>query len=554
MAGLAAAFGSGAMTNSIPEIEDAACLFVIGSNTTEAHPLIAHRVFRAKLKGAKLIVVDPRRTQVSLAADIHVRLNFGTDVALINAVMHEIIRSGRHNAQFIAERTEGFEALKAKVEAYPPEKAFEICGVPPDVIKEVARLYATSEPSSIVYTLGITEHSHGVDNVKSLANLAMLTGQIGKPSSGVNPLRGQNNVQGACDMGALPNVYPGYQVVTDEAVREKFQKAWGAELSPSVGYTIPEMIDRLIDGSVKGMYIVGENSVASDPNTHHITRALTSAEFLVVEDIFLTETGRLAHVVLPAACWAEKEGTFTNTERKVQRVRKAVEPPEGARPDWMILSEIGSRLGVSMPYSSAREVFDEMANLSPIYHGISYDRIDARETQWPCPNADHPGTQFLHQEKFTRGMGLFAPLDYRPSEELPDEEYPYVLTTGRRYAHYHTRTMTGRCPSLHKEFPKPITQVSHRDAANLGLKEGDPLKVVSRRGEVMTLARPGDIVPEGAIFMDFHFWESNSNVLLGTSLDPISKTPDYKVCAVRLENPNGDGSGKEEQENAQEGT
>ncbi len=536
------------MTNSIPEIEDAACLFVIGSNTSEAHPLIAHRVFRAKLKGAKLIVVDPRRTQVSLGADIHMRLNFGTDVVLINAIMHEIIRNNWHNAKFVEERTEGFEGLKAKVEAYPPEKAYEICGISPEVITEVARLYATSEPSSILYTLGITEHSHGVDNVKSLANLAMLTGQIGKPSSGVNPLRGQNNVQGACDMGALPNVYPGYQVVTDEAVREKFQNAWGATLSNQVGYTIPEMIDRLVDGSVKGMFIVGENSVASDPNTHHITHALKSAEFLVVEDIFLTETAELAHVVLPAACWAEKEGTFTNTERKVQRVRKAVEPPEGAKPDWMILTEIGSRLGVNMPFSSAKEVFEEMSSLTPSYHGISYERIDARETQWPCPNAEHPGTKFLHQGKFTRGLGFFTPLDYRPSEELPDEEYPYVLTTGRRYAHYHTRTMTGRCPSLHKEFPRPITQVNYRDAEKLGLKEGDQLKVTSRRGEVITLARPGDIVPEGAIFMDFHFWESNSNVLLGTSLDPISRTPDYKVCAVRLEAVNGNAAAEEEEE------
>lgn len=539
------------MTNSIPEIEDSACLFVIGSNTTEAHPLIGHRVYRAKLKGAKLIVIDPRRTQVSLAADIHVRLNFGTDVALINGIMHEIIRNDWHNTEFVAERTEGFEELKKKVEDYPPEKVSEICGVAPDVLREVARLYATSEPSSILYTLGITEHSHGVDNVISLANLAMLTGQIGKEWSGVNPLRGQNNVQGACDMGALPNVYPGYQVVTDEAVREKFQKAWGAELSPQVGYTIPEMIDRLVDGSVKAMFIVGENSVASDPNTHHITHALKSAEFLVVEDIFLTETAQLAHVILPAACWAEKDGTFTNTERKVQRVRKAVEPPEGARPDWTILSEIGSRLGVSMSYASAREIFDEMADLSPAYHGISYDRIEAVELQWPCPTADHPGTGYLHQGKFTRGLGMFTPLDFRPPEEMPDEEYPFLLTTGRRYAHYHTRTMTGRCPSLHKEFPKPIMQVNRRDAVNLGLQEGDPVKVVSRRGEVVTFARPGDIVPEGSVFMDFHFWEANSNVLLGTSLDPVSGTPDYKVCAVRLEIPDGDVSTKEEKESSQ---
>ncbi len=527
------------MTNSIPEIEDAACLFVIGSNTTEAHPLISHRVFRAKANGASLIVVDPRRIQLTLMADIHVRLKFGTDVAFLNGMMHEIVEKNLHNTDFIAERTEGFEELREKLRSYPPEKASEICGVPADLIRETARIYATSEPSAILYTLGITEHSHGVDNVKSLANLAMLTGHIGKASSGVNPLRGQNNVQGACDMGALPNVYPGYQVVTDPANREKFEKAWGRPLSPDLGDTIPAMMDKLIDGTTKGMFIVGENSVVSDPNTHHITKALESAEFLVVEDIFLTETAQMADVVLPAACWAEKEGTFTNSERKVQRVRMAVEPPGEARPDWVILSEIGKRLGLNTDYSTSEDVFNEMASLTPSYGGIGYARIDCRDLQWPCPSTEHEGTGFLHQGRFTRGLGLFHAIDYRPSEELPDDEYPFVLTTGRRYAHYHTRTMTGRCPSLHKELPKPIAQVNDADAEKLGLTDGDPIRVISRRGEVDTFARPGDIVPEGAIFMDFHFAQANSNVLLGTSLDPVSKTPDYKVCAVRLEVPDG---------------
>jgi formate dehydrogenase alpha subunit len=528
------------MTNSIPEIEDAACVFVIGSNTTEAHPLISNRVFRAKLKDAKLIVVDPRKIQLTLMADIHVQLNFGTDVAFLNGMMHEIIVKEYLNREFIAERTEGFETLEEKLRDFTPEKASEICGVPADVIREVAQVYADSEPSTILYTLGITEHSHGVDNVKSLANLAMLTGHIGKESSGVNPLRGQNNVQGACDMGALPNVYPGYQVVGNEAVRDKFQKSWGRELSPDIGYTIPEMMDRLIDGSVKGMFILGENSVQSDPDTHHITHALESAEFLVVEDIFLSETAELADVVLPAACWAEKEGTFTNSERKVQRVRKAVEPPGEARPDWAILSEIGSRLGLNMEYGSASEVFEEMASLTPNYGGISHDRLESAQLQWPCPSPDSAGTKFLHKGKFTRGLGQFSAIDYRPSEELPDDEYPFFLTTGRRYAHYHTRTMPGRCPSLHKEFPEPITQINLHDAMKLGLEDGDPIKVISRRGEVVTFVRPGEIVPEGAIFMDFHFRQANANVLLGTSLDPISKTPDYKVCAVRIEKTNGD--------------
>jgi len=523
------------MTNSIPEIEDASCVLVFGSNTTEAHPLVSHRVYRAKLKGATLIVVDPRKIQLTLAADIHVPLNFGSDVALINGMMYAILKNNWHNSKFVSERTEGFAALLAHLEKYPPEKASEVCGIPPDEIERVARLYATSECSTILYTLGITEHSHGVDNVKSLANLAMLTGHIGRPSSGVNPLRGQNNVQGACDMGALPNIYPGYQVVTDENVRKKFEDAWQAKLSSKVGYTIPEMMDRLIDGSVKGMFIFGENSVLSDPDTHHITRALKSAEFLAVQEIFLTETAKLAHVVLPGASWAEKDGTFDNTERKVQRVRKAVEPLEGTKPDWKILCEIGSRMGLTMNYASPEEVYAEVARLSPSYAGISYERLEAGGIQWPCPTADHPGTPFLHQGRFTRGRGLFHCIDYRPPEEMPDDEYPYLLTTGRRYAHYHTRTMTGNCPSLHREFPAPFAQISYADAEKLGLKDGDSARVTSRRGELITPVRPGDIVPPGSLFMDFHFMEANPNVLLGQSLDPISKTPDYKVCAVKIE-------------------
>jgi formate dehydrogenase alpha subunit len=539
VAGLAAAFGSGAMTNSIPEIEDASCLLVVGSNTTEAHPLIAHRVYRAKLKGATLIVVDPRKIQLTLAADVHVALNFGSDVAFINGMMHAILKNNWHNQEFVSERTEGFAELQAHLEKFPPEKASEICGVPPEEIERVARLYATSECSTILYTLGITEHSHGVDNVKSLANLAMLTGHIGKRSSGVNPLRGQNNVQGHCDMGALPNVYPGYQVVTDQTIRQKFEAAWQAKLSDKVGYTIPEMFDRLIDGSVKGIFVFGENPVLADANTNHVVHALKSAELLIVQDIFLTETAKLAHVVLPGASWAEKDGTFSNTERKIQRVRKAVEPLQGTLPDWRILCELGSRLGLSMDYASPEEIFSDMASLSPIFAGITYDRLELGGLQWPCPTLDHPGTPFLHQGKFTRGRGLFHTIDYRPPEEMPDDEYPYLLTTGRRYAHYHTRTMTGNCPTLHKEFPTPFAQVSYADAAKLGLKDGDLARVTSRRGEVVTPVRPGDVVPPGSIFMDFHFMEANPNVLLGTSLDPVSKTPDYKVCAVRMEALNG---------------
>lgn len=535
MAGLAAAFGNGAMTNSIHEIENAKCLFVIGSNTTEAHPLIAHRLFKAKQNGAKIIVVDPRRIQVALIADIHVKIKFGTDVVFLNALMHEILEKEMHNKKFIDERTEGFQNFSLALGKYTPEYAEKICGVPAEMIRKTAELYATSEPSSILYTLGITEHSHGVDNVKTLANLAMLTGHIGKQSSGVNPLRGQNNVQGACDMGALPNVYPGYQVVTDPGCQKKFQQAWKAELSSKIGLTIPDMMDELIEGTVKGMFIVGENPIVSDPNTNHIKHALGSADFLVVEDIFMTETAELADIVLPAACWAEKDGTFTSSERKVQGVRKAVEPPGEAKADWEILSMIGEKLGLSMNYNSSEDVFNEMAQLNPIYSGISYNRIEQQDLQWPCPTADHQGTPYLHKGSFGRGLGLFNAIEYRPSEETPDEDYPFFLTTGRRFAHYNVRSMTGRCPTLESEYSKPITQIHFRDAERLGVKDGDPIRIISRRGEVVSYTSSGDIVPEGAIFMDFHFAEANSNELLGTSLDPISKTPDYKVSAVRLE-------------------
>jgi len=535
VAGLAAAFGNGAMTNSIHEIENAKCLFIIGSNTSEAHPLIAHRVFKAKQNGAKIIVVDPRKIQMALIADIHIKIKFGTDVVFLNALMHEILAKKMHDTTFIKERTEGFEELALSLEKFTPEYAEKMCDIPADQIRETARLYATSEPSSILYTLGITEHSHGVDNVKTLANLAMITGQIGKPSSGVNPLRGQNNVQGACDMGALPNVYPGYQVVVDKGCQDKFEKAWDAKLSPKMGLTIPDMMDELIGGRVKGMFIVGENPIVSDPNTNHIKHALDSAEFLVVQDIFLTETAELADVVLPAACWAEKDGTFTSSERKVQGVRKAVDAPGQAKADWEILTMLGNKLGLTMDYTSAEDVFDEMAGLSPIYSGISYARIDQQDLQWPCPTADHQGTPFLHRGTFGRGKGLFTPIEYRVSEETPDEDYPFYLTTGRRFTHYNVRSMTGRCTTLEDEYSKPLTQVHFRDAKRLGLKDGDPVRIISRRGEVISYVSSGDIVPEGAIFMDFHFTEANSNELLGTSLDPISNTPDYKVCAVQLE-------------------
>ncbi len=523
------------MTNSINEIEDSDCVFIIGSNTTVAHPLIAYRVYRAKAKGAKVIVADPRRIHMANIADIFAQQKLGSDVALLNGIMNVIISENLHDKSFIEERTEGFDKLEELLKGYPPEKAAEICGVSPEDIVKIARTYAGAESSSILYTMGITQHSHGVDNVKSLANLAMLTGNIGKPSSGVNPLRGQNNVQGACDMGGLPNVYPAYQAVTDENNKKKFEDAWQAELSGKLGYTIMEMMHGLEDGSVKGMIILGENPVGSDPDANHVKHALESAEFLAVIDIFLTDTAKLAHVVLPGVSYAEKDGTFTNSERKVLRVRKAVEPVGEARPDWQIICDLSTKFGLPMSYNSPSDIFDEVVKVTPSYAGISYDRLEKETISWPCPSKDHPGTPILHKDRFTRGKGLFHAIEYRPPEEMVDEEFPIQLTTGRYFPHYHTGTMTRNSPSLHNEMPEGHVEINPIDAAELGLKNDDEARIVSRRGEVVSKVLLTDLVDRGTIFMSFHFMEANANVLTNPALDPICKIPEYKVCAVKVE-------------------
>lgn len=535
VAGLATVFGSGAMTNSIPEIEDSDCIFITGSNTSVAHPLVAYRVFRAKAKGAKVIVVDPRGIPIAAAADIHVRQRLGSDVALINGIMHVILDRGLHDEAFIRERTEGFELFQEHIRAYTPERAAEITGVSADDIVRIAETYAKAAHASIIYSMGITQHSHGVDNVQSLANLAMVTGNIGKRSAGVNPLRGQNNVQGACDMGSLPNVYPGYQPVTDQAARQKFEQAWNVDLSETTGPTIVEMMRGLEEGTLKGMLILGENPMGSDPDTNHVRHALQSAEFLGVIDIFLTDTAKLAHVVLPAVCFAEKDGTFTNTERNVLRIRKAVEPPGEARSDWEILADIGSRLYLPMQYRNPSDIFDEMAALTPSYSGLDYSRLERGPIPWPCPSKDHPGTPVLHKERFTRGKGLFRAIEYRPPAELPDDEFPMQLTTGRCFPHYHTGTMTRISPSLHNEMPEGLAEMNPADADRLGIAHNDLARFVSRRGEVTSRVTVTDRVEPGVVFMSFHFMEANANVLTNPALDPVCKIPEFKVCAVRVE-------------------
>ncbi len=524
------------MTNSTPEIEDADCILITGSNTSEAHPLVARRVFRAKERGARLIVIEPRRIQIAQVADIHVRNRPGSDVAWINGLMHIIIKEGWEDREFIAQRTEGFEELRKAVDAFPPERAAEISGISPADLRRIAETFAKAPKASILYAMGITQHTSGTDNVLSLANLAMLTGNLGRPGTGVNPLRGQNNVQGACDMGGLPNVYPGYQSVTDEGVAKKFEEAWGVKLDRKVGLTIPEMVSAIEEGSVKAMYILGENPLLSDPDIDHLEGAIRKLDFLVVQDIFMTETAKLAHVVLPGVSFAEKDGTFTATDRRVQRVRKAIDPLGDARPDWEILCDLARRMGgKGFEFSSPKEVLDEVASVTPIYEGISWERIAGGGLQWPCRSPEDPGTPYLHKDRFSKGKGTFHPIAYREPAELPDEQFPFILTTGRMGFHFHTGTMTRISPGLQRETETAYMEIHPEDAERLEIGEGEAIRVTSRRGTIEIKATVTDRADRGVVFIPFHFVEAAANRLTNTAFDPIAKIPEYKVCAVRIE-------------------
>jgi formate dehydrogenase major subunit len=535
VAGLAAVLGSGAMTNSIEEIEGADCILIIGSNTSVAHPLIATRVYRAKARGAKIIVADPRRIPMVLQSDLHLRQNLGTDVALVNGLMHIILKKGWQDQAFIDERTEKFEELKKAIENYPPEKVSGITGIATADLERAAEYYAKAERASILYTMGITQHTTGVDNVKSLANLAMLTGNLGKESTGINPLRGQNNVQGACDMGGLPNVYTGYQPVTDPAVKQKFEEAWEAKLSDKIGLTATEMFPAILDGKMRALVILGENPMVSDADSLHVEKALKAVDFLLVVDIFKTPTTDLAHVVLPGAAFAEKEGTFSNTERRVQLLRKAVEPPGEAKPDWRIIQELSSRFGYPMNDDSPRAIMEEIAKLTPSYGGVTYDRLQGDGLQWPCPHTEHPGTKFLHQGRFTRGKGLFSAIEFKPAAEIADEEYPFQLTTGRVHVHYHTGTMTRNSPSLEREISECFLEMHPEDAAEMKVTDGDRVLIASRRGSVSSRVKLTDSAGRKTVFMPFHFLESRANILTNPAFDPIAKIPEFKVCAVKIQ-------------------
>jgi len=455
-------------------------------------------------------------------------------VALFNAMMNVILVEGLADEEFIAQRTEGFEEFRRHIEDCTPRWAEAVTGVPAGQIAAAARMYGSAERASIVYSMGITQHTTGTDNVLALANLAMLTGNVGRPGTGVNPLRGQNNVQGACDLGALPNVLPGYQRVDDPRLRAAFEKAWGVQLPGRPGLTVVEMINAAAEGLLRGLYVMGENPMLSDPNVNHVREALERLEFLCVQDVFLTETARLADVVLPAACFAEKDGTFTNTERRVQRVRRAVPPPGEARADWQIICELARRMGYRMHYAHPREVMEEIASLTPIYAGMSYERIEQVGLQWPCPDAGHPGTRLLHEGRFSRGRGRFHPVRFREAAELPDEEYPLLLTTGRLLHQFHTGSLSRRTPGLEELAPPAPFEIHPDDAAEAGIRDGQMVDISSRRGTVRARAVVTPRSRRGTIFMPFHFCEAAANVLTNDALDPVAKIPEYKVCAVRL--------------------
>jgi len=536
------------MTNSISDLHEADVIFVVGSNTTEAHPVLALELIKALREGKTMIVADPRKIDLARKAHLHLRLRPGTNVALLKGMMRHVVDMGWEDTAFISERTENYEAFRESLNSMTVEQASEICGVPAADIRKAAELYATADKANILYAMGITQHHTGTNNVMSIANLAMLTGNIGRPGTGVNPLRGQSNVQGACDMGGLPDVFSGYQKVDNPELVAKMEAAWGVTLPDRVkGKTVVEIMNAIGTGEIRTLYIMGENPILSDPDQHHVEEALKGIEFLVVQDIFLTETAQYADVVLPAASNFEKDGTFTNTERRIQLVRKALDPTGESLPDWQIVQLIANRMGAGWNYASAEEIMDEIAEVTPQYGGVNfrrldrvipdveYDQTDVCGLQWPCPAEDHPGTPILHTQQFSRGKGLFAALEYIAPAENVSAEYPFVLTTGRELVHYHTGTMTRKAAGLNGLVPEGRLEINPEDAARLGVEHGAKVRVWSARGSIEPVAWVTDRVSPGLVFMPFHYVEAPANRLTDSVLDPIAKIPELKVAAVNVE-------------------
>jgi len=563
--------------------QQAKTFFIIGSNTTEQHPVFGTMLRRAvKFRGAKLVVADPRKIDITDFATLHLRQRSGTDIALINGLMYIILEKGWEDKTFVEERTEGYDEFKATVMNYPPQKASEITGIPVEKLYEAAEILAKNSPMAVIWAMGITQHIVGVRNVMDLANLQMLLGNMGKPGGGVNPLRGQNNVQGACDMGGLPNVYTAYQAVTNDEVREKFLKAWGLDngqqtvdgktsstvhrLSSTVGLTVTEMMPGILEGKTHALYILGEDPIMSDPNTKHIRHCLKSIDFLLLQEIFPSETSVYADVLLPGVTFAEKTGTFTNTERRVQIVRQAIPTQGDARDDWWITAEIAKRIVefrtqnsefrinpdakyAGWDYKNTSEIMDEINALTPSYGGITHARLEAGERlQWPCPTLDHPGTPVLHTKQFTRGKGKLMPIDHMPPAENPDDDYPILMNTGRVLYHWHGGQMTRRAKGLMQIYGEALVELNPEDAAKLGI-DGRPqtedgksvhrlpstVRITSRRGAIEAQAWVTDRVPPGMIYANFHFPNASANELTHASLDPVAKIPEYKITAVKVE-------------------
>jgi formate dehydrogenase alpha subunit len=538
VAGLATSLGSGAMTNSIDEISGAETILAIGTNTTQAHPVLALQVKKAARNGANLIVVNPKQIDLCRHATMHIQQRPGTDVPLLMGMIRTIIDEGLADMDFVKKHCENYEEFASSLAEFDLDSVAKITTVPKEQIVEAARMYANNGPASILYCMGITQHSHGTDNVWAISNLALVTGNLGKKSSGVNPLRGQNNVQGSCDMGALPDVYPGYQKVDKPENQKKFEAAWGVSLSPDQGLTHSEIFDGVYDGTINSLYLIGENPVLSEANASHAIAAMEKLEFLVVQDIFLTETAQMADVVLPAATFAEKNGTFSNTERRVQRVRQAIKPVGDAKPDWEIVCDMAKKLGApGFDFSGPQEIMEEISSLTPSYAGITYDRLEKGSIQWPCPEKDHPGTPTLHTGGFATpsGKAKLVPLSFRASAELPDDEYPLMLTTDRSLFHYHTGSMTRRVAGLNQLDKEELLKINPKDAAELGLGDSEMVQIISRRGQTQVKTKFTNICPPGLVSMTFHFAESPTNVLTNAALDPIAKIPETKVCAVRVE-------------------
>lgn len=536
VAGLAKTLGSGAMTNPIYDItHDVDTILLVGSNPEEAHPVVGMQIRQAVKNGTRLIVVDPRSIGLTKYADIHLKLRPGTNVAFANGMMHVIIKEGLVDEKYIEENAEGFEQLKELVKDYTPEKVGEICHIEPEKLVEAARMYAKADKAPIIYCLGVTEHSTGTEGVMSLSNLAVITGKIGRSGCGVNPLRGQNNVQGACDMGALPTDYPGYQKVDNDEVRAKFEKAWGVPLSPKPGLKATDVFPAAIKGDIKGLYICGEDPVVTDPDTEHIKKALTSLDFFVIQELFMTKTAEYADVILPGTSYTEKEGTFTNTERRVQRIRTAVKLDGDMRLDTDIIIDLMNAMGYPQPHLTASQIMDEIASVTPSFAGISFDRLDNGESlQWPCKDKTSCGTPIMHVGHPARGRALLFPAEFKPANELPDEEYPFILTTGRILYQYNAAAMTSRSAGLMEIAGEGFIEINFKDAERLGIENGEKIEVSSRRGKITATARVGRKVSAGETWMPFHFPDSPVNVLTNAALDDYARIPEYKVCAVNI--------------------